>query len=406
MTDWLRRVTFPQWLLAAGLVGLVLFFRAFSNPGTAWQSVSGLAFSPDGKKLAVSIHSGRFQRVRSKWYIADLCRTFALAPLDSPAKPVVLAENRSSGIVNMLPEVAIGPAVAFSADGAELASAGSGGEVDVWDVAGGGLLRKLETKRDEVRSVAALPARNGFVASFRYWLTFWKIGEDAPPKTLETRCNIQAVAVSPDNSQIAVGSLGAFAIEIWDTRSGKRLASIETAEEPDFGIRSMTYTRDGKTLIVADGQSVWSIDVASKAIRLLLPERLVLALAVSPDGRALATGRYDGIKLWNLATPEGPVFHQPAPAVESVQFHPDSHSLATGSLDGTVRLWDAQSGDLQRTWTFPGPIRIESLVRLKMGLAGCWLLGGLFVFRRPLFKQAAARIARGKRARHVEFGNR
>jgi eukaryotic-like serine/threonine-protein kinase len=74
--------------------------------------------------------------------------------------------------------------------------------------------------------------------------------------------------------------------------------------------------------------------------------RPVWAIALSPDGRSLASGSQDGaLSLWDAATGRAlaiPRGH--AHTVNQVQFSPDGRRIASASYDGTARLWDAATG--------------------------------------------------------------
>src|SRR5687767_11399814 len=72
----------------------------------------------------------------------------------------------------------------------------------------------------------------------------------------------------------------------------------------------------------------------------------VFSVAFSPDGATLASGSGDGsVRLWDVASRRqlGSPLTGNSNAVGSVAFSPDSKTLASGSADSSVRLWDVFS---------------------------------------------------------------
>ena len=96
-----------------------------------------------------------------------------------------------------------------------------------------------------------------------------------------------------------------------------------------------TFAQDDEPyLVIGDGHTSW-----------------VNSVAFHPDGNTIASGSTDStIKLWDantgvhLNTLEGHTG-----AVWSIAFHPDGHTIASGSYDYTIKLWDTNTGKVLNT---------------------------------------------------------
>jgi WD40 repeat protein len=70
-------------------------------------------------------------------------------------------------------------------------------------------------------------------------------------------------------------------------------------------------------------------------------EKSVLALAYSTDGRYLASGSADGsVRLWDADTGVEAAVEPGEAMVWSVRFNPKGHLLAVGNQDGEIRYYD------------------------------------------------------------------
>lgn len=176
---------------------------------------------------------------------------------------------------------------------------------------------------------------------------------------------ITALAFTPDGKKLVVG--GHHELTVWDVAQGKLEKRIRTRARRAM---AMAFLPDGK-LVVAGGRPGEEGDVRvynlaggtpktdngvaildgvdDKGVmvkQLLEADDEVLCLALSADGKKLATGGCDRmVNVWDLSTgiesakPETPIENH-ADWVFGIAFSPDGKSLYTGSRDKTAKVWD------------------------------------------------------------------
>ncbi len=120
----------------------------------------------------------------------------------------------------------------------------------------------------------------------------------------------------------------------------------------------------------------------------------VPALAFSPDGRTLATGSWDGsVKLWDLERGALLWTSWQTNSIQRLAFAPDGRTLASGALDAVVQLWDAKLGtNLQTLVSQGGPV-----YALAWSPDGSLLAGGGFDGGIRLWQMQGARLGTGVR---------
>jgi WD40 repeat protein len=170
---------------------------------------------------------------------------------------------------------------------------------------------------------------------------------------LELEGRVSAVAFSPDGKWFAAAGSGPGAgTSVWNN-TGQLVARIPTRD----GTRVLSISHDGR-LIAGDLSGrvrVWALPSGEQEEAIpAFPTANISTVAFHPDGRRIAVGAIpwegnaDSVKM-NLklvarggAAPRDLLGHEGG--IWSLAFSPDGSRLASTARDGTVRVWNVDSG--------------------------------------------------------------
>jgi WD40 repeat protein len=137
-------------------------------------------------------------------------------------------------------------AIAFSADGKQLASASDDNTVKLWDPQSGALLQTLESHSDWVWAIAfSADGKQLASASDDNTVKLWDPQSGALLQTLESHSgSVGAIAFSADGKQLASASHDKT-VKLWDPQSG---ALLQTLESHSGSVRAIAFSADGRYL--------------------------------------------------------------------------------------------------------------------------------------------------------------
>ena len=266
-------------------------------PGQAGD-VTALAFSRDGSLLAVASGSpGTAGEVRIYKAAAGAL------PADPPAK--VIAAHKDA-ILDL----------AFIPDGKTLATCGYDRLIKLWDAETGRLVRELKDHSDAVYGVAFSPDGALLASgSADRAVKVWQVADGKRLYTLADSTDwVYAVAWSPDGKRLAAAGVDK-SIRLWDVsaQGGKLVHAVFAHEGP---VVRLAWSADSQTLYsLSEDRTAKAWDAGRMVERVVYAKQpeAPLALAVRPDQKQLAVGRYDGV-LVLLEEATGKVQGEPLPA--------------------------------------------------------------------------------------------
>jgi WD40 repeat protein/DNA-binding SARP family transcriptional activator len=341
-------------------------------------AVLGAAIDPTGRTLA----TGGADRTVLVWDLAS-------------GEPV----TRLAGHTDLVNTVAFHPA------GGRLLSASSDTTARIWDLATGQLAVELRGHAWQVEQAVFSPDGSRVATgSIDGSAMIWEAETGARLLTLANLSPVTAVGFSPDGTRLAVGGSDGTA-HLWEAETGRHVMALAGHTAAVSGV---AFSAEGELLLTTseDGSTrLWDVSVAGGRDWLTAPsaslryagvafsgdgtrfavpldgsgasirdtatgvelrrvtghDAWLVALTFSPDGRWLAgsagLGHFTAsdsaeasVPVWEVATGRlHVVLVGHTRGVTGVTFSADGRHLVTGSYDGTVREWAADTGRVQRT---------------------------------------------------------
>ncbi|MEI7870004.1 MAG: WD40 repeat domain-containing protein [Candidatus Methylumidiphilus sp.] len=316
------------------------------------QGVETLALSPDGKWLA----TGGFDSLLVLW------------DLHHNGKPLLLPKHD-------------GPiwTVAFSPDSTKLASGGQDIRIRIFNITQSGepkLLYTLNPKnKDAVVWSLAFNHDAQYLASGHgdKKIRLWKLGEDTSHSLQQLESNVKALtfslepldpkAQSKDPNKLIAGVENGD-LKLWWNPIVNTQENIKPWDFPvnvERGITSVACSSliNNKQFIAYSNESgwIWFRDVYKfdDNVKKFKVKTKVRSISINQDGDQLAASREDGaVQLWNLEPlnqnpPRDPELAGELPGhsswINSVAYGPEH--LASGGIDGSVRLWELNLPEAQ-----------------------------------------------------------
>jgi len=328
--------------------------------------VRSIAFSPDGRRLATAGDDGQTRiwdashgmllhilrgHTDRLWAVsfAPEGRILATASEDATVR---LWDLRDVGgqAIRLPPHPGAVQSVLFLPDGTSLLTACLDSHLRRWNVETGASEEGFEIPDKTASRLAVAPAEGVlavgatdgsiFLLDYRTGRLRGTIGKHP--------YSIQSLAVSPDGRFLASDDNDypntlSSRTKLWDLATARELLRRDW-QGLRFAAHRLAFSPDGTRLAIQAGLGIVLYDLGERRFRELPTAKhgVVWSLAYTPDGKSIACGTDERtISMFDANTGrEQATFFGHGATVSALQFSPDGRTLASGSENGEVKLWD------------------------------------------------------------------
>ena len=233
--------------------------------------------------------------------------------------------------------------LAWSPEGSTLATGGDDKSIRLWDVKSGDVKEARTNFRAPVTGLAFSSDGKILAAALDRVIFYWDSAISREPRKLIAHSMyISGVAFLPGRHELITYSADKT-VRIWDLDTGKQVAEMAG---PTGHCHGMAISTDGKLLACIGGGRAHLFDLEPRRpLEAIEPNaRTLCGVAFSPDKRTLALGSEDKvIVIWDLASKkERARLRGHDYAVGPMAFLPNGQVLVTSSHDSTLKLWKIQ----------------------------------------------------------------
>ena len=282
----------------------------------------GVAYSPDGSKIASALYKRRGSSEGASIIIWDRQSRAALHRLKAHT-------GRSR-------------CVAFAPDGAVIATGGDDHTIRLWDTHAGREVQR-QTDVNDVYSVTFSPDGKLRASTNGQAIRWWRIPslQEYKADSIHLSSDVFTLHMSRHAPMMACGGRGPT-VSILDPTKRRITTSLAIAGS---GLSDLALSSDAGTMVVRQlngPAEAW--DIPGRHLLASLTDQGGLAVAMSADDRWVAVEYYDGaIGIWETLTWAGVrTLKHDQGYIHSFAFSPNSKELASGGARGTIILWQTR----------------------------------------------------------------
>ncbi|MEE4355149.1 MAG: WD40 repeat domain-containing protein, partial [Desulfococcaceae bacterium] len=242
----------------------------------------------------------------------------------------------------------------FVPGGKYLLTGSKNSNIYLWDLNTGRPVQEFQGHGGPVYKIKAMGNGRSFISSGKKGnVHIWDIGQEKPVRNfIKHKDDVLALANSRI-SRLAVSGGEDEKIYMWDWQTGDLLNTFEESDD----ITALVLSPDDRYLAAGldNGSiSIWDLNSGEKIYAEKIHNYTVLGMAISPDGRYLASSGInakgdDNRIIYICSLPDGQKIrwmegHEDGSCVNDIQFSLNSRYIISAGEDKTARFWDMNSG--------------------------------------------------------------